>query len=324
MNNEKKYKVISLFCGCGGIDMGLLLAGGFDIVLANDFNQEACDTYKYNIGNHVVCDDIKNLHNIPKVDLIVGGPPCQGFSTANPNRVFDDPRNFLFKEYARIISEAEPKVFLMENVRGILTLDKGRVFKAIKAEFEELGYHLYEKVLNAVNFGVPQIRNRVILIGVKKEITAEFKYPTPLTTRHLTVGDTILNRTFHPDDVNHTFSNLTPTNLERLKYIPQGGSLKDCPDYLWNNSDLKRSMRRLDASKPSYTIVHNNCDHYYHPTEDRRITIKEMALLQSYPQNYVFMGSKAEQSRQVGNSVPVNLAYHIALSIKDLLDQTNN
>jgi DNA (cytosine-5)-methyltransferase 1 len=322
-------KTISLFSGSGGLDLGLLKAKGFNILLANDFDKSACESYKHNIGNHIIHSDIRELKNLPKADLIVGGPPCQGFSTANPNRAFDDPRNWLFKEYSRIISEVNPKVFLMENVSGILTLDNGKVFNLIKKEFQNLGYNLYESLLNAKFYEVPQSRNRVILVGVRNDINVKYQFPSPVVNPPLfgnfsSVGDAILNFNFEKNDPNHSISKLTDLNQKRIKHIPQGGSMKNCPEELWNNSDLNRSMRRLDSNKPSYTIVHNNCDHYYHPIEHRRITIREMALLQTYPPNYIFMGSKSDQSRQVGNSVPINLGFHLGLSLKNVFERMGN
>jgi DNA (cytosine-5)-methyltransferase 1 len=319
-------RTISLFSGSGGLDLGLLKAQKFNIVLANDFDKSACESYTQNIGNHIIHSDIRELRNLPSVDLIVGGPPCQGFSTANPNRAFDDARNWLFKEYSRIISEVNPKVFLMENVSGILTLENGKVFNLIKKEFKNLGYNLYESLLNAKFYEVPQSRNRVILVGVRNDINLKYEFPSPVVTpplfgKFISVGDAILNFDFRKDDPNHSISKLTDLNLRRIKHIPEGGSMKDCPEELWNNSDLKRSMRRLDSKKPSYTIVHNNCDHYYHPKEHRRITIREMALLQTYPPNYIFKGSKSDQSKQVGNSVPVNLGFHLALSLISLFEK---
>lgn len=322
-------KTISLFSGSGGLDLGLLKTKKFNIVLANDFDKSACESYTHNIGNHIIHSDIRELKNLPSVDLIVGGPPCQGFSTANPNRAFDDPRNWLFKEYSRIISEVNPKVFLMENVSGILTLENGKVFNLIKKEFQNLGFNLYESLLNAKFYDVPQSRNRVILVGVRNDIDVRYEFPSPVVNpplfgNFISVGDAILNFDFKKDDPNHSISKLTDLNLRRIKHIPEGGSMKDCPEELWNNSDLKRSMRRLDSKKPSYTIVHNNCDHYYHPKEHRRITIREMALLQTYPSDYIFKGSKSDQSKQVGNSVPVNLGYHLGLSLVRLFEKIGN
>lgn len=319
-----KYKVISLFSGSGGLDLGFLETGKFDIILANDFNSHACETYAKNIGNHIVCEDISKLHDIPNADIIIGGPPCQGFSLANPARSFDDPRNQLFKEYARIIRQVQPKIFLMENVSGMVTMQKGKVFELIKKELSNCGYRLYPELLNAKDFGVPQSRRRMIIIGVRNDIDCTFEFPirTHNVENYLTVGDVLIKNPIPKDALNHSFGKLTELNLERIKHIPEGGSMKHCPPQLQNNSDLNRAMRRLDTKKESYTIVHNNCDHYYHPTENRRITIREMARIQGYPDDYVFLGSKSEQSRQVGNSVPVGLGKALAKKVYEFLVKT--
>lgn len=320
-----KYKIISLFSGSGGLDLGFLATGKFEIIFANDFNSAACQTYYNNIGDHIVCDDISNLNELPQSDLIIGGPPCQGFSTANPSRSFDDPRNHLFKQYARIIKGVKPKLFLMENVSGMVTMDNGKVFKLIKKELSSCGYKLYDSLLNARDFGVPQSRRRMIIIGVRDDIQEKFVFPPPTHNElnYKTVGDAIIKNPIPLDNPNHIVGKLTGLNLERIKHIPEGGSMRDCPESLQNNSDLNRAMRRLDRHKESYTIVHNNCDHYYHPSEDRRITIREMARIQGYKDDFIFSGSKSEQSRQVGNSVPVGLSKVLAKSIYSFLEQIN-
>lgn len=317
-------KVISLFSGSGGLDLGFIQTNAFDIILANDFNEAACLTYKSNIGHHIIHAGIKDIKAPPPADIIIGGPPCQGFSTANPKRSFEDPRNWLFKEYGRVLESSNPKVFLMENVSGMKTLGKGKVLDIIKNEFTGLGYKIYVKVLNAKYYECPQSRNRMFMVGVSNSIDKQYHFPTaplnpPLWGRFLTTADAF-SKEINKGDSNHQIGQLSNLNLERIKHIPQGGSMKDCPEFLRNNSDIKRAMRRLDLNEPSYTIVHNNCDHYYHPTEDRRITIREMARLQTYPDDFTFYGSKSDQSRQVANSVPVKLAYHIALSIKEFLN----
>jgi DNA (cytosine-5)-methyltransferase 1 len=317
-----KLKVISLFSGSGGLDLGFLATGKFEIIFANDFNYTACETYAHNIGNHIMFEDIAKLKKIPKAEIIIGGPPCQGFSTANPARSFDDPRNQLFKEYSRIIKDVKPKLFLMENVSGMVTMEKGKVFKLIKKELTSCGYTLYDNLLNARDYGVPQSRRRMIIIGVRNDINQKYEFPKPTHNEenYVTVGATIIDKPIPKSNPNHKVSNITDLNLKRVKHIPEGGSMKDCPENLQNNSDLNRAMRRLHRNKESYTIVHNNCDHYYHPTENRRITIREMARLQGYPDDYIFLGSKSEQSRQVGNSVPIGLGKAIAKSIFNFLN----
>lgn len=320
---SKKLKAITLFSGSGGLDLGFLKTKKIDIQLANDFNFWACESYKNNIGDHIICGDIRDLTDIPKTDIVIGGPPCQGFSSANPKRGFDDPRNMMFKEYARIISESQPKVFLMENVSGMVTMQKGEAFKLIKNELRSKGYKIYWKLLNSRDYGVPQSRKRVFIVGVRDDIEEEFSFPKPtVKDEKYTPVISVLNKSIKEGDKNHSISKLTELNMLRLESIPPGGSMKDVPEELQNNSDLKRSMRRLHPAKPSHTIVHNNCDHYYHPIENRRITIREMARIQGYPDSYVFHGSKSEQSRQVGNSVPVGLGYAMAKQIVSFIEKT--
>ena len=209
----------------------------------------------------------------------------------------------------------------MENVSGMVTMQKGKVFELIKKELSECGYTLYDKLLNAKDYGVPQSRRRMIVIGVRNDIDKEFKFPEATRNKetYATVGEALFNNPVQQSNPNHKIGKLTDLNTERIKHIPEGGSMKHCPPRLQNNSDLNRAMRRLHREKESPTIVHNNCDHYYHPTENRRITIREMARIQGYADDYIFSGSKSEQSRQVGNSVPVGLGKAVAQSIYSFL-----
>jgi len=326
MSKKKKYKVVSLFSGSGGLDLGFLATKRIEILLANDNSQYACESYRNNIGDHIVCGDIRELSNIPEADILIGGPPCQGFSTANPNRSFDDPRNWLFKEYARVLGQVNPDIFVMENVSGMVTLEKGAVLKLILTELSNQGYNVQYKILNAKNYETAQSRRRTIIVGKKKSITKKYDYPEPVVNpplfgNYLTVGDVLLKNPLNGHSHNHEVSNLSELNLKRIQHIPQGGSMKDCPPELQNNSDLKRAMRRLQLNDVSPTIVHNNNDHYYHPLEHRRVTIREMARIQGYPDEYIFYGPKSEQSRQVGNSVPVPFGFHIAKSVIKYLDE---
>lgn len=321
----RKYSVLSLFSGSGGLDLGFLKTGSVKIVLANDNNQFACETYRNNIGDHMVCADIRSLVKIPTVDILIGGPPCQGFSTANPNRTFDDPRNWLFKEYSRVISKSNPDIFVMENVSGMVTLEQGAVLKIILNELGKHGYDVQFRILNAKNYETAQSRRRTIIVGTKENISKKYVFPEPVINpplfgRYITVGDVLLNDPLNEHSYNHEVARLSALNLKRIEYIPPGGSMKDCPPELQNNADLKRAMRRLSFGEVSPTIVHNNNDHYYHPTENRRITIREMARIQGYPDCFRFFGPKSEQSRQVGNSVPIPFSYHIAKSIVNYLD----
>ncbi len=315
-----------MFSGSGGMDLGFLATKRIEILLANDNSKYACESYKKNIGNHIVCKDIRELKNLPQADILIGGPPCQGFSTANPNRSFDDPRNWLFKEYARVLSEVNPRIFVMENVAGMVTLEKGAVLKLILTELSNQGYDVQYRILNAKNYGTAQSRRRTIIVGTKNNLEVQYHYPEPIVNpplfgQYITVEDVLLKIAINAHSYNHDVSKLSDLNTQRIKHIPQGGSMKDCPPNLQNNSDLKRAMRRLHLNDVSPTIVHNNNDHYYHPTEHRRVTIREMARIQGYPDDYIFYGPKSEQSRQVGNSVPIPLGFHIANSLINYLDE---
>lgn len=178
-----KYKVISLFSGAGGMDLGFINSG-FEIIWANDFFSEAVETYKKNIGNHIIHGDITKISSsdIPDgADVVIGGFPCQGFSIANKNRHEHDERNFLYKEMLRIIKDKNPKMFVAENVKGILSLGGGKVFQLIKSDFEELGYKVDAKILNAAEYGVPQARERVIIIGSRVSESISFPSKTHYT-----------------------------------------------------------------------------------------------------------------------------------------------
>lgn len=180
MSKKKKFRVISLFSGAGGMDLGFINSG-FDIVWANDFFKEAVETYKNNIGNHIIFGDITKISSdeMPdNIDLVIGGFPCQGFSVANTRRSMKDERNFLYKEMLRVIRDKNPKFFVAENVKGILSMEKGKVFEMIKKDFESLGYKVDARLLNAAEYGVPQARERVVIIGNRLGVENPFPKST--------------------------------------------------------------------------------------------------------------------------------------------------
>lgn len=174
-------RVVSLFSGAGGLDLGFTMAG-HEIVWANDIYEDAVKTYRRNLGDHIVCKDIAlvDAADIPNCDIIIGGFPCQGFSVANVKRHVDDERNVLYKQLIRIIEAKKPKFFLAENVKGLTNLAKGAVFQMILSDFRALGYQVDSRILNAADFGVPQTRQRVIIVGVRNDVdfTYDFPYPT--------------------------------------------------------------------------------------------------------------------------------------------------
>ena len=174
-------KVVSLFSGAGGLDLGFIMAG-HTIVWANDLFEDAVSTYEKNIGRHIVRKDIKDVSvsDIPEADIIIGGFPCQGFSVANTKRNEKDERNSLYKELIRVIEAKKPKFFLAENVKGLTNLSGGKVFKMILSDFSGLGYSVSYKILNAADYGVPQTRVRVIIVGVRNDISFEYAFPEPV------------------------------------------------------------------------------------------------------------------------------------------------
>lgn len=297
--------VVSLFSGAGGLDLGFVQAG-HRIVWANDIYSDAVATYKRNIGTHIVEKDIKDIPStdIPDCDIVIGGFPCQGFSVANTKRNTDDKRNVLYKELLRVIRDKQPKFFLAENVKGILSLDKGKVFEMIMRDFSSLNYQVQFRLLNAANYGVPQTRERVIIVGVRNDIDYTFEYPTQTHTKDgtdgyskwVSVADAIdmLPDPDMPNSVlNHTYS--------KYKLVFNG--------YLGH--------RRIDPSKPSPTITARGDNKggvviHPHPNGLRRMTCREVALLQSFPLNFEFIGNNSSIYRQIGNAVPVRLAFCVA------------
>lgn len=417
-------KVISLFAGAGGMDLGFK-EENFDIIWANDFNEDAVETYRKNIGDHIVLGDITKISSeeIPgkqgEVDLVIGGFPCQGFSIANKKRSMEDHRNFLYLEMLRIIKDKQPKFFVAENVKGLLSMEKGKIIEMIKNDFAEIGYKVDYKLLNAANFGIPQARERVIIIGNRlglenpfpEETHADF-YPgednhnelnTKLYTEedlkikkpHVTVAEVIgflsdvelvngkvndclevNGRKIH----NHIASTTVEDKFWGRKYKvnqedicdylkewrnKSGWTTKRVDEYFgykhtaghWFRKDNKsgsipkpsdwwklkeilkfddkydeqvttfvekeikfeQSLRITNWNRASDTITATSPE--IHVNRHRRLSVRECAILQTFPDNHIFLGSLNSQYRQVGNAVPVKLAKKIAHGIKKKLKE---
>lgn len=298
-------KVVSLFSGAGGLDLGFKMAG-HEILWANDLYVDAVETYRHNIGNHIICEDIANVstNDIPNCDIVIGGFPCQGFSVANTKRTADDERNTLYKQLIRVIDAKCPKFFLAENVKGILSLDKGRVFEMIKSDFTNLGYKVEYKVLNAADYGVPQTRMRVIIVGVRNDVDFIYHFPTPTHNQNGTEG---LKR----------WVSVT----EALASIPD----PDKPNAMKNHEYSKYKLqfngylghRALDPDKPAPTVTARGDNKggvviLPHPNAQRRMTCRELAKIQSFPLDYEFCGNRSSVYRQIGNAVPPLLGYVVA------------
>lgn len=303
-------KVVSLFSGVGGFDLGFLQAG-HEIVWANDLWDIATQTYRLNIGEHVVCRDIREIlsEEIPDCDLIIGGFPCQGFSMANTKRTEQDQRNFLYLEFVRILRDKRPPFFLAENVKGILSLGKGKIFEMIVNDFAAIGYNVRHAVLNAADYGVPQTRERVIIFGQRKDITAEVSFP-PKPTHQKVNGATL-------------FEN-------RDKWVGAGEALRGIPEpesphNLKNHEASKYKLtfngylghRAINPELPFPTITSRGDERggvvvLHHPNNHRRISPREAAMAQSFPLDFEFVGTKTTAYRQISNAVPPKLAYAIA------------
>ena len=300
-------KVVSLFSGAGGLDLGFIQAG-HTVVWANDVDPDAVATYRRNIGDHIVLGDIKDIdtEQIPACDIVVGGFPCQGFSVANTKRNTLDERNQLYKEFLRVLEAKEPKYFLAENVKGILSLGKGEVIKGIVNDFEQTGpgYHVEYRLLNAADYGVPQTRQRVIIVGVRKDLGRVFEFPRPTNSK---TGEGGLPKWV--------------TVQEAIGGYPDPDEPNDIPNHTYSKYKvIARNFtghRITDANKPSPTILARGnggggvcaIPHY---NGLRRMTARESAEIQTFPRDYVFIGRLNSCYRQIGNAVPVLLAKSLA------------
>ncbi|EJO5349451.1 DNA (cytosine-5-)-methyltransferase [Clostridium botulinum] len=391
---EEIYKVVSLFSGAGGMDLGFIKAG-FEIIWANDFFKEATDTYRLNIGNHIIYGDITQIQSceIPdNPDVVIGGFPCQGFSVANTKRSMEDKRNFLYKEMLRVIKDKLPKFFIAENVKGILSLEKGKVFQMIRSDFESLGYKVDYKLLNAAEYGVPQMRERVIIIGNRIGVENTFPEKNYFINEHVdglepakTVQDTIgflSNVRISPYPINlngkKIYNHNAATNVsdkfwgrkyevnqsDICDYLKKwrdksGWSTKKIDEHFgysytaghWfrkdNNSgsipkpedwwELKKilkfddkydkqvttliekeikyeqSLRITNWDRPSDTITATSPE--IHINKMRRLSVRECAMIQTFPDDFIFTGSLNRMYTQVGNAVPILLAEKIAKEI---------
>ena len=394
----KKYRIASLFSGCGGLDLGFIKAG-CKVVWANDFFPEAVKTYRHNISNHIVLGDIKLIpsSSIPDdIDIVLGGFPCQGFSIANIKRSMKDERNFLYKEFLRVIKDKQPKYFVGENVKGLLSMQKGKVIEMIADDFRKIGYEVDYKLLKASDFGVPQQRERVIIIGNRlglnnpypkithtEEENVFFK-PCPtvkdvvghlanVRTRDMPFslnGKTIFNHVARTNVADTFWGRKQDVNqFDICDYLKKwrtksGWSTKRVDEHFgyahtaghWfrkdNNSgsipnpsdwwELKKimgfddkydnavtelelktiqfeqSLRINNWDRPSDTITATGPE--IHPNRKRRMSVRECAIIQTFPDDFEFFGSLGNMYKQIGNAVPVKLAELIAKGIKKELN----
>lgn len=352
--------VIDLFCGCGGLSEGFKLAG-YNIIGGIDFNESAIKTYNKNFPEAKgLCRDLMEMDvsqikeefgNLSDVDVIIGGPPCQGFSAANRYKIEgDDPRNKLFFEFVKFVDLAKPKAVVIENVRGIITSNNGYAKDRIYEIFESRGYTVNHKILSASEYGIPQKRFRNFFVMIKEgkkfefdklkksdyEVTVEdaigelYNYEDHSTNEPITLKGkptSKYRKYLRSNDnrvSNHEVRYPADKVQHRISFVPQGGNWKDVPEELWPSDRKNRhssAYKRLDVSKPSCTIdTGNNHSNYFHPLYNRIPSVREAARLQSFPDEFQFVGNRSEQYRQVGNAVPPLLAKVIADQLKEVFN----
>lgn len=321
-------KILSLFSGCGGLDLGFHKAG-YETVWANDFSHWACESFRKNIGNVIVEGDIEQIDpndpSIPECDIILGGFPCQDFSMIWKQPGLEGERGNLYKSFLRFVNAKKPKVFVAENVKGLLTANKKKAIQQIITDFENCGYYVQAKLYNFAEFGVPQFRERVLIVGVRLDTGFDFHHPEPThgeNTDHgllpyVTAGQAISDI---PENAsNHEQLKISEKTKKRLELIPEGGNYSDIPrDHpLYVKSMLSLVYRRMHRDKPSTTIIAagGGGTWGYHFPEPRAFTNRERARLQSFPDNFEFIGSTTEVRRQIGNAVPPQGVVELAKAI---------
>lgn len=328
ISKRKKYSVVSLFSGCGGMDLGFYKEG-FNILWANDIDPVACKTYRENIGDHIISGDITKIdfETIPKCDVLLGGFPCQDFSVIWKRGGINTERGNLYRNFVEIVRLKEPKVFIAENVKGILSANKGKAIEQIVNDFSKTGQYGYEISVNLVNFadyGTPQLRQRVLIIGVRKDLDAKFEIPKPTHTPENYVSSKEALKEVKKVPLNNEHQNINPSTIEKLKLIPAGGNFSDIPK---NSPHYVKGMishvyRRLHPDKPSTTIIAagGGGTWGYHYSEPRPLTNRERARLFGYPDDFAFIGSITEVRRQIGNSVAPTGIQVFAKQIKSFLN----
>ncbi len=333
-----EFTSAELFAGGGGLALGMEKAG-FRHLLLNEFNHSACNTLRHNRPEwNVVEGDIHDIDFTPfrgEIDFLSGGFPCQAFSYAGKRLGFEETRGTLFFELARAVKEIQPKVFLGENVRGLLEHDEGRTLQTIKNVISELGYTLVEpKILRALQYNVPQKRERLILIAIRNDIApfVSFKWPD-VCTQVRTLRDAFFAGDLFSTDVPESEGQSYPESKKKvMSLVPEGGDWRNLPEdvareYMKGSYNLgggKTGMaRRLSMEEPSLTLTcapAQKQTERCHPYETRPLTIREYARIQTFPDDWHFCGNLSAQYKQIGNAVPVNLAWAIGRSLVRLFN----
>lgn len=347
---------IDLFAGCGGLSKGFLDAG-FDVIIGVDNDTAALNTFQLNhngaialnadLSKQETFDQIKKIAGERTIDVIIAGPPCQGFSLTGP-RNFDDERNKLYLAVFEMVKQYNPKAFIIENVPGMATLYNGEIKSEILKRFKALNYHVECRIIVAADYGVPQMRKRLIFMGIRSDLGTPV-FPEVLYTPNNyrtcrdaisdlpaltdTLGQEECDYTTNPTTeyqrimrknskklYNHTATNHTQMVKDTIALVPEGGNYKDLPKGVGESRKFHEAWTRYDGNKPSKTIDTGHRNHF-HYEYNRVPTVRENARLQSFPDDFIFTGTRTQQYRQVGNAVPPLLGYYLGLSIKKIISE---
>lgn len=330
LENEKKYNfnIIELFAGCGGMALGLENAG-LQTELLVEINKNCCETLAKNRPNwHILNEDVTQIDFTEyenQIDILTGGFPCQAFSHAGERKGFLDTRGTLFFDFARCIKEVKPKIIIAENVRGLITHQKGQTLSIILNTLDELGYHTSYKLLNSQYFDVPQKRERIIIMGTRKDLEIQPIFPQE-NNYIITLKEALKNC---PPSLGVKYNQ---RKQDVMKLVPEGGNWRNLPEEIqkiyMKNSYYQGGGRtgfakRLAYNEPCLTLTCSPAQtqtERCHPTETRPLTIREYARIQTFPDDWQFMGSLTSKYRQIGNAVPVNMAYHLGKCLIRMLN----
>lgn len=337
LQNSTTYTSVELFAGAGGMALGMEKAG-IEHLLLNDFDRYATETLKKNRPSwNVIHGDIEKVSFKPYkgIDLLTGGFPCQAFSYAGKKRGMEDTRGTLFYEFARALKECEPKVFLAENVKGLKSHDGGRTLETMVEVFKSMGYEVLEPtVLKGIHYNVPQKRERIFIIGIKKEYASDVTFKWPKASEKIyNLEDALKKGELFDCDVPLSQGQVYPEKKKKvLDLVPAGGYWRDLPldiqkEYMMKSFYLGGGKtgiaRRISWNEPSLTLTCSPAQKQTercHPDETRPFTVREYARIQTFPDDWEFVGSMTNQYKQIGNAVPVNLAYALGVSLVSLLD----
>jgi DNA (cytosine-5)-methyltransferase 1 len=332
-----EYRVIELFAGAGGLAVGLEKAG-LKCAVLNDFDKWACQTLRKNRPNWKVLEgDIREFsfsEYRDQIDVVTGGFPCQAFSYAGKKLGLADARGTLFYEFARVVKEVNPPICIGENVRGLLNHDKGKTLAGMISVLDEIGYNVVPvKVLKAIHYNVPQKRERLILVGIRKDISLQFEYPKPYK-RIYNLSDALKKGDLFDSDVPHSEGAKYPkSKIEVLDMVPQKGYWRDLPlevqkafmgGSFYLGGGKTGIARRIGWDEPCLTLTCSPAQKQTercHPEETRPFTVREYARIQTFPDDWQFAGSTAQQYKQIGNAVPVNLGKEVGYAIVKFLNE---